>query len=755
MDQRSHPKAFARGIPGVRRPMRDTIMKPLYWLILLLTCLALQLPRNAQAHGYLVRSIPQDRTSIAKSPSRVQVWFSEGLEPNYSTLVVTNQAGERVDLGDGGVSPTNRAQLSVRLPPNLPDGAYVATMRLAFTSDGHIQTDTLVFWVGARGADVATISSTQDVYPLEIIARGLLTLGLLCGFGTLVLYRFALYPAWSNPNYPAGGLAPRVMDRLHRLILIATGFALIGQVLWIFEQSGVLFAADLGRIFRDSLWLSTLNTTQFGDIWKLRLVFIAASGLLILVVLAVGPRQPRLIFVLHSINTLVAGTALATLSIAGHAPGATLWPLAAISADWLHLMAAGAWVGGLIGLVWVLPLALRPLDSEGQRLALLAALRRFSPIALLSVGIMGATGAYAALTYVYTPAQLPDTAYGRTLVAKTLLVVPLLALGLVHHLALRPGQFKRAWGWLGRTLRAEAAIGATVFIAAAFLTATPPPIPPDARAKADLSSYTMNAADLTMTLTPNPGGVGANSYDLKLTKAGRPLDGAAITAQFIYPELDKRSPIVAFDSIGDGLYGAAGAELNRTGYWQVLFDVRETGSNVPVRLATAWLLPQQAITGADRPASPLNVLAALAIFAVLALWVVPRLQRRMQALGFDRQMLFIGAGAAILTVVVLGAGTFLIVAAARAFDDAANPRPAHINTVLPDAQSISGGLALAPACDIFQAAKTRPVDYLRARGDSTLFSELLARTDRGCAGLNDADRWNLINAMRFKYPPTP
>ena len=104
--------------------------------------------RTTSAHGYLVRSIPQDQAALIRAPSRVQLWFSEALEAQFSTLTVTDQSGKPIDLGGGGVAADNHARLSVALPPNLPNGVYIARFRIAFAEDGHIVSDQIVFWVG-------------------------------------------------------------------------------------------------------------------------------------------------------------------------------------------------------------------------------------------------------------------------------------------------------------------------------------------------------------------------------------------------------------------------------------------------------------------------------------------------------------------------------------------------------------------------------------------------------------------------------
>src|SRR3954470_14670903 len=72
------------------------------------------------AHGYLLRSIPEDRAVLEHPPARLQYWFSEGLESRFTSLTLRDQKGNVV--ATGGVSPDNNALLAARVPPNLPDG---------------------------------------------------------------------------------------------------------------------------------------------------------------------------------------------------------------------------------------------------------------------------------------------------------------------------------------------------------------------------------------------------------------------------------------------------------------------------------------------------------------------------------------------------------------------------------------------------------------------------------------------------------
>src|ERR1043165_8366294 len=96
------------------------------------------------AHGYLLRSIPEDRAVLEHAPARLQYWFSEGLEPRFTSLTLRDQKGNVV--ASGAVSPDNTSLLAARLPRNLPDGAYIVDMRIAFASDGHVVAQSLVFF---------------------------------------------------------------------------------------------------------------------------------------------------------------------------------------------------------------------------------------------------------------------------------------------------------------------------------------------------------------------------------------------------------------------------------------------------------------------------------------------------------------------------------------------------------------------------------------------------------------------------------
>ena len=84
---------------------------------------------SALAHAFLDHASPAVGTAVATAPPAVTLWFSQDIEPAFSTVSVTNQSGQRVDLGNARVPPGMPAQLQIGLRP-LPPGTYTVRWRV-------------------------------------------------------------------------------------------------------------------------------------------------------------------------------------------------------------------------------------------------------------------------------------------------------------------------------------------------------------------------------------------------------------------------------------------------------------------------------------------------------------------------------------------------------------------------------------------------------------------------------------------------
>jgi copper resistance protein C len=103
------------------------------------------LPAGAMGHAVLVKAVPPQRAALTESPPRVELWFNERLEPAYSRVTVTDEAGKQVDLRDVTVSKEDPKRLSLSLPP-LGPGRYTVRFRV-LSVDGHVVESSLTFTV--------------------------------------------------------------------------------------------------------------------------------------------------------------------------------------------------------------------------------------------------------------------------------------------------------------------------------------------------------------------------------------------------------------------------------------------------------------------------------------------------------------------------------------------------------------------------------------------------------------------------------
>ena len=115
------------------------------WLLALAVLVA---PASADAHAFLVKSSPARRATLGQPPARVELWFSERIEPAYSTVSVWDTAQTRVDRGDAAVATADPKLLTVSLPP-LAAGAYTVRFRV-LSVDGHVVESSFPFTVGER-----------------------------------------------------------------------------------------------------------------------------------------------------------------------------------------------------------------------------------------------------------------------------------------------------------------------------------------------------------------------------------------------------------------------------------------------------------------------------------------------------------------------------------------------------------------------------------------------------------------------------
>jgi methionine-rich copper-binding protein CopC len=98
---------------------------------------------EARAHALLDHAEPRVGNKVATAPREVTLWFTQKLESAFSTITVTNSAGQRVDTGKTRVSGS---QMSVSLRP-AGAGTYHVTWHV-LSVDTHTTDGNFTFQVG-------------------------------------------------------------------------------------------------------------------------------------------------------------------------------------------------------------------------------------------------------------------------------------------------------------------------------------------------------------------------------------------------------------------------------------------------------------------------------------------------------------------------------------------------------------------------------------------------------------------------------
>jgi hypothetical protein len=107
------------------------------------TLLAFMVSTAAHAHAFLDHAEPRVGSTVSAAPKEVALFFSQNLEPAFSTIEVSDASGARVDQGKPKVSATT---MRVGVKP-LPPGTYRVRWQV-LSVDTHTTEGSFTFQVG-------------------------------------------------------------------------------------------------------------------------------------------------------------------------------------------------------------------------------------------------------------------------------------------------------------------------------------------------------------------------------------------------------------------------------------------------------------------------------------------------------------------------------------------------------------------------------------------------------------------------------
>ncbi len=106
------------------------------------------LPRMGMAHAFLDHAEPRVGAEVDQPPTEIKIWFSEDVEPAFSSLVVRDSSGNQVDSKDTHQDAKDKKLLIVSVP-KLATGQYKVTWSVVASDTHHTRGD-FKFTVKAR-----------------------------------------------------------------------------------------------------------------------------------------------------------------------------------------------------------------------------------------------------------------------------------------------------------------------------------------------------------------------------------------------------------------------------------------------------------------------------------------------------------------------------------------------------------------------------------------------------------------------------
>lgn len=297
------------------------------------------------------------------------------------------------------------------------------------------------------------------------LAGWLLLVGLVGATGSVAM-RWLVLPRLSSPD-PADTVRLRrwtatVGKRAGLLLVPAMGLVLWRQMLE-FRDPFVPWSEDA----------TLLLGTRWGTIWMLATG--ATLALVAAFVLASSGRRVGWWLATPLVLGLVAFPALT-----GHAAGGDGPRWVTLPADVFHVLAAGAWIGGLSVVLylehrWRRSPGEDPGRAESPESLLPTLVPVFSPMAVASVGILIATGTMASWIHVRSLEDLFAGTWGRLLILKLAIVLVVLGLGALNWRRITP-RLSEVEGppRMRRAAALELALGTVVLLVTALLVRTSP-----------------------------------------------------------------------------------------------------------------------------------------------------------------------------------------------------------------------------------------------------------------------------------------
>ncbi len=354
----------------------------------------------------LVATDPSDGAITSQAPMEVRLTFDEPVNQIGASIQLISSNGTHFELG----APQQLGRVLIQaVKPGLPTGTTTAWWH-AISVDGHVASGVFTFSVGSPSPTAETTETTRPAGAQVITAtlRALRFAAIIIMIGLVALLLFVWEPLRRRDVTDSRVGAAPADARLRA----TTGWLGLGASLTLV----LLCLAYLPiEAWSDRITISELLQLRKGRI-DLAALLLAASAVPCLWVATKGATRAATIAAAGIVLLLAA-----TPGLAGHASAQSpAWRSVAI--DWVHVIAAGTWGGGLIVLAVVVPRMLRTMTVDEHAPLVRSIVHRFTRLALGGLIVLVVTGVLGAVLFAGSFSAIADTPWGRLVIAKVIIV---------------------------------------------------------------------------------------------------------------------------------------------------------------------------------------------------------------------------------------------------------------------------------------------------------------------------------------------
>jgi putative copper resistance protein D len=391
--------------------------------------------------------------------------------------------------------------------------------------------------------------------------------------GVVIFEFFVAVPAFAVASRDLYLATERLRSRWAWMVWISLAAAVFSAAIWLVLLAADIYGAPVDEVLRNGGVWTVATETRFGQVSIARLALAVLLCAAAAMPMPVARRRWAAVSVILAVGFLIGpawiGHAGATPGSAGQIP---------LAADALHLLAAGAWLGGLPPLAMLLAAAWYS-KEPGWAAVAATAIRRFSLLGLASVAVLLASGIINSWYEVGSVVNLIATSYGRLVLIKLGLFAAMMVIAAVNRLHLTPrlataGTVRR----LQNNSLAEIVLGFAAILVVGFLGAMAPAS--HTHQHPAYSSVPVGAAFVHIhsvagmaDVTIMPGRVGTARAIIRLwNEEFEPLAARELTLTLTVPAAKSKlvTRIAAQDDNGD--WQVDGIELSQPGNWMVTVD---------------------------------------------------------------------------------------------------------------------------------------------------------------------------------------